>query len=57
VSRLRVHKRLAGDRAGTTDTNSPKKYPIPYDVMLGDKRCGQKEEGEDIQSDGACLPK
>ena len=32
--RLEGHKKLGGDTARTADTNWPKGYSIPYDVML-----------------------
>ena len=46
MSRLRVHKKLGGDTAGTTDPNWPKRYPAPYDIVLSSKSWGKKEQGE-----------
>jgi len=33
VSRLGMHGKLGGDRAGTADPIWPKGYSMPYDVM------------------------
>ena len=34
TSRLGVHKKLRGNTAGTADSNWPKGYSMPYDILL-----------------------
>jgi len=51
-----VHKKLGGDTVGTGDPNQPKGYPTLYD-MPSNKGWEKREEGGDVLSDGACLPK
>lgn len=53
--RLRVHRELGGDRTRADQTDQ--RYPISFDIMLSNKYGVEKEEGEDIQTDGICLPK
>lgn len=33
-----MHGEMGGDTARTADPNWPKEHPIPYGVMLGNKR-------------------
>jgi len=51
-----VHEVLGGDTAGTADPNSPKGYPITYDIVLSNKSWRRKEEVRDFWSDGVCVP-
>ena len=58
VSRLGVHKKLGGDTAGTADPQLTK--GISHTIMTSCsayKAEGRRRKGEDIQSDGICLPK
>ena len=59
MSRLGVRKKFGGGTARTDNSNWPKGYSIPYDVMLSNKSLGEegRKEGEDIWSYGVCLPK
>jgi len=52
-----MHKKLGGDTAGTADPHQPKRYSIPYDIVLSNARLGDKERAEDVQSYSVCLHK
>lgn len=51
-----MQKELGGDSDRTTDPNWPKGCPKPCGIMLSNKSWGKKEEREDVQSNGVCLP-
>ena len=52
-----MHQELGGNTARTAGPGWPKGCPTPCGVMLSNKAGVKKEEGEDVWSDGVCLPK
>jgi len=52
-----LNKEQGRDTARTADPSWPKRWPIPYGVMLSNNSFAEKNEGRSGQSDGVCLLK